>query len=213
MSQNRVSHPGIIADLQKLLTAQLDGDPNAIIGLRAIWEEMRKYVRESHYLTEACDPGLSIKQSWALMQIVRELEAMFAFSPGRPDGIPPLLKLLKMVNRAPAIDVLYLYRSSSWKKLVAMRGSAETILRVRCKACATEYIVIGTSGFLDIYGLVCDQCGNVWFKDIYGHEEIPMCECGGTYRPGCPHCGNYEREILQEFSPYEYFLTHQHLPR
>jgi hypothetical protein len=212
--QRGINDSGRIANLRRLFNAQLEGDPNARKQLEVIHAELMAYRTQRIYFRtdKAWSSDLSQEQSWALAQIMDEWHAMFAYSSGYLDGIPALLALLEMVERRPKIDVLDLFRSAPWKQLVRMRGPVEGIAKMRCKACNTEYVVIFTNGHMDMAGLVCSQCGNVWFHDVYGKKEIPSCECGGVYHSGCPKCGSFEREEIQIVSPYEYFRSHSYQP-
>lgn len=207
-------HPGLVADIKRLLNALQQGDDGARSKLDAIYSELIAYRdRRIYYKTpEPCDPELTHEQCWSLSLVMSEWKQMFAFSPGRVDGIPSLLALVDLVRRTPHLEVTGLFRDAAWKQLVQMRGPVETIIVAQCNNCATEYIVIGTSGFMDMYGAVCDRCGNVALIDIYGkHKDvIPACTCGGKYVVGCPSCQSREKTILREISPYEYFLTHQY---
>ena len=68
---------------------------------------------------------------------------------------------------------------------------------------------MSVSGFLDGTGLVCNKCGNVFLKSIYDDFEIPVCDCGGQFLVGCPHCENKTAVTIAEKSPYWYFDNHK----
>ncbi len=71
---------------------------------------------------------------------------------------------------------------------------------------------MGTSGFYDANGLVCPECGDVYFKSYYQDDQTPCPNCEdelpGAEHWACPHCHGKESSTVAEISPYEYFNSH-----
>lgn len=151
----------------------------------------------------------SLKTDHRIMSIMHEWKDMFSYSPGLINGIDILISLLEKIIINPEIDILEIYRSKEWRELIDLRAPVEAILEMQCKKCNGIFFAMGVSGFLDGAGLVCNKCGDVYFKSIYDDSELPACECGGHYKDECPYCGYKDAVTVGERSRYWYFSNHR----
>jgi len=153
--------------------------------------------------------GNSIETDYRIMNIMNEWKDMFSYSPGLTEGIDIIISLLDKIIISPEIDILEIFKSKEWKKLIDLKGPTETIIEKQCKKCNNFFYLIGVSGFLDAEGLVCNKCGDVYFKSIYDESKLPECECGGQYKNECPYCGDNSSNTVGNRSPYWYFSNHR----
>ncbi|HOJ76486.1 MAG TPA: hypothetical protein PLZ08_00110 [Bacillota bacterium] len=187
-----------------MLQEQLQGNKESVAAIS-------KFIKPLFAEKVFREPTLTSEQVSAIEIIMREWRGMTSFEPGCLEGIPKLLSLLKWVQYQQRIDLLAIYKRDEWKAIVQLRGPVESVLKKRCTKCNTHYFSMGVSGFLDIFSLICSECGNVYFKSVYSESEPPSCECGGTYKNACPKCGELKGSIIAEISPYQYFKDHQYI--
>lgn len=193
----------IYSQLLKLLQKQISGDDSVIDQISIIADQVCgvKVYRDS-LLTSQQVRGVEI--------LLNEWGGMFSFMPGRLEGLPHLVDLLKFIRNNPQIDELKIFERPEWKEIVELRGPVETVQILECGKCKNHYPRMGMSGFLDLIDLYCSQCGNVIFKSLYDDKLAVVCSCGGTAKVGCPNCGSIEGRTLEEMSPYRYFAGHQY---
>lgn len=193
--------PDLCATLLDLLERQRAGDPSAHERISAI---------RSRLLVDYSprDPSLTSEQAWGVKNLLDEWHDMFSFQPGRPEGLPLLLGLLRAVCRSSSFDTIDMYGREEWGKLVDLRGPVERVLIRECAGCHRRYPAMGTSGFVDIVGLVCGTCGFVVFRSSWSEVREAPCPCGGVAVFDCPSCGSAQGRIVEEMSPYRYFLDH-----
>ena len=153
--------------------------------------------------------GNSSITDYRIMSIIKEWKDMFSYSPGLKEGINIIILLLDKIIITPEIKILEIYKSKEWKELINLRGPVEAIIEKQCKNCNNYFYSMGVSGFLDAEGLVCNKCGDVYFKSIYDDSELPECECGGQYKHECPYCGCESAITIGDKSPYWYFSNHR----
>ena len=155
------------------------------------------------------DPDLTSQQVRGLELLLLEWKEMFSFSPGRPEGLAPLLKLVELVGRTPQFEATDIYGTSEWKQLIDLRGPVETVQILDCESCHTKYPRMGMSGFLDLVDLLCANCGGIVFRSTYSAPGEATCSCGGIAKLGCPACGARKGRVVTEMSPYQYFSGHR----
>lgn len=175
----------------ELLEQQSNSDPEAV------WKLHKLQVAQTH--------------GQCLFDLYGEWRSAFSYSPGRIEALEPLLALARWLLKGNGVYVNRVAEREEWAQLVNLRGPVEMVLSRKCKNCRTEIVSMGTSGFYDADGLVCGDCGNVFFKSYYHAAEPPSCPCGGIYKHTwpCPVCGHDEYvQNGPDVSPYEYFATH-----
>ena len=156
--------------------------------------------------------AVTTEDGYCLFNLVGEWKSAFSYVPGRREALAPILALADRLTTFDSDEPLELYRSPEWGRLVELRGPSESVLTHSCTQCGTQFVGIGTSGFLDMASLVCPGCGNVYFKSTYDDSAVPACSCGGTYVRGCPGCGaSGYSPTTSEISPYEYFASHEYV--
>ena len=165
-------------------------------------------------IDEISSLNASLEDGYCLFNLHEQWRGAFSFFPGRREAIDPILSLAKKLKEFSSDDTLQMYASPEWKKLVLLRGPVESVMLRRCKNCKHSYVCMGTSGFYDANGLVCDSCGNVYFKSYYDETDTPKCACGAIFPTitsnGCQKCGEHGYLSEGEMSPYEYFSTHSY---
>jgi hypothetical protein len=166
------------------------------------------YFVKDHFIEVKFDEKI-FKTDYRIMSIMNQWKQMYSYTPGLMEGVDIIALLLDKIIKTPGIDILKIFQSDEWKKLLALRGPVETILEMSCKRCNAIFFSMGLSGFFDGDGYVCDKCGNVYFKSLYDNTEIPECGCGGHYKNNCPFCGNNDAVTIGEKSPYWYFSNHK----
>lgn len=185
-------NPAKISAVADYMRRQAAGDAAAIAAVRAL--------------------EVTPEDGYCLYNLVGEWKSAFSYLPGRREALPPILSLANRLTTFESDDTLDLYQSPEWAELVRLRGPAESVLTCSCAQCGTQFVTIGTSGFLDVTSLVCTACGNVYFKSVYDDSAVPACRCGGTYVGGCPGCGaSGYSPATSEISPYEYFASHEYV--
>ena len=155
--------------------------------------------------------GKAPTTDYRIMNIMNEWKDMFSFSPGLVDGIDLIIDLLDKIVEKPRIELMEIYKLEEWKKVINLRGPVETVIEKQCKKCNNIFYVMGVSGFLDGTGLVCNNCGGVFFKSFYDDTEIPECVCGGNYIDQCPFCSHISAVTVGYRSPYWYFRNHKYI--
>lgn len=186
-----------------LLERQLAGDDSTLAQIA----EIAVQLSGEHVFR---DPFLTSQQVRAFELLLSEWSGMFSFMPGRPDGLPPLMSILRLVCRSPQIEQMEIYELEEWKQIVGLRGPVETVQVCECANCRRRYARMGMSGFLDLMALVCGKCGDVVFRSIYDEkEEEVACPCGGVAKLGCHSCGAVQERVIEEMSPYQYFSNHK----
>lgn len=193
-------HP-VCATLLVLLERQLAGDDSVREEISGIFSRFRGDYPDD-------DPSLSRELFQDVKHVLYEWHQMFSWQPGRPEGLPVLVTLLRRVCRKTEDDSFALYRSEEWGRLVALRGPVEAVLISECARCTRRYTAMGTSGFSDLTGLVCDWCGFAVFVSSWEDRREAPCPCGGTAVRGCPACGAQEGPVVDEMSGYRYFADH-----
>lgn len=188
MNQLRISR------FAELLRRQAGGDEDSIRKLRA--------------LEVSPDDGLCF---WHLHQ---EWLSAFSYIPGRQEALPLLIALAGKLMGYRQDDSQRFFRSRDWQALTRLRGPVESVLLRRCSACDHEHPVMATSGLYDACGLVCADCGNVYFRAYEDDSPPPKCACGSRFpaepEPGCPACGQpLTDDLIAEMSPYQYFAGHR----
>lgn len=187
MNQLRISR------LIELLERQEAGDAESLRKIRA--------------LEVSPDDGLCF---WQLHQ---EWLGAFSYTPGRLEALAPILSLARKL-RAGKLDAQSFFRTRDWQSLLKLRGPVESVQFRRCEACGHEHPVMATSGLYDACGLVCGDCGNVYFRAYDDRSPLPRCACGSRFpaepEPGCPDCGQaFDYDPIAEISPYQYFAGHR----
>jgi len=174
-----------------LLQRQASGDGSAVDELRSL--EVRQ------------------ADSQCLFNLYAEWRGAFSFSPGRTAALQPILGLARNLAETKPHPSNQ-YGHSEWADLIALRGPVETVLIVSCDACKFESVAMGTSGFYDATGLLCGDCGNVFFKSYYDKSKLPACSCGGSYTETESRCP-YESHKMKrsQISPYRYFVNHSYI--
>lgn len=177
----------------ELLERQAAGDEEALRKLRA--------------LEVSPDDGFCF---WHLHQ---EWLSAFSFAPGRQEALLPIQRLAGRLRTYKDDDTDKLFRSHDWKALLKLRGPVESVQFRRCGTCEREHPVMSTSGLYDACGLVCGDCGNVYFRAYQDASKPPKCACGSRFpaepEPGCPDCGQaLSDDLIAEISPYQYFAGH-----
>ena len=155
--------------------------------------------------------GTASKTDFRIMNIMEEWEGMFSFSPGITERIPLIQALLMKIVLRFGLDITDLYKTDEWNKIIELRGPVETVLERKCENCGCFYYSMGLSGFIDGNALICNRCGDVYFKSYYEDLESPKCECNGKFISGCPKCGEQASTTVKCLSPYEYFADHKFL--
>ncbi len=153
--------------------------------------------------------GVTQNDGQCLFNLYGEWMGAFSYSPGRLDALELLLALTRWLVDKKRDYVNQKYELTEWAELVAMRGPVETVIVRKCTECDLEMVSMGTSGFYDANGLICSECGNVYFRSYYDESELLRCNCGGQYtqtQSGCTIEGH--RSSCTEISPYEYFASH-----
>jgi hypothetical protein len=181
----------LIKKFQSLVEEQANNKPDAI--------------RQLKLLNVQLDDGCCI------FNLYGEWTGAFSFLPGRTQALQYIRPLANKVDRMANDDTGVLFDTEEWKELVRLRGPVESVMLNKCSSCHTITPAMGTSGFYDASGLICVECGNVYFKS-YGDETVlPQCSCGGHYQQvwPCPRCRGKKYTTIKEISPYEYFATHQ----
>ena len=173
----------------------------------SIFDEINDFINDN--FIGADFGGNSTENDYRVMNIMKEWNDMFSYSPGLKEGIDIIISLLEKIMITPEIKILEIYKSMEWKKLIDLRGPVEAIIEMQCKNCNHYFFMMGMSGFLDIKGLICYKCGDVYFKSIYDDSELPECDCGGQYKHGCPYCGYNDVITVGNRSPYWYFSNHR----
>jgi hypothetical protein len=163
-----------------------------------------------HFIGEGFG-GKASTTDYRIMNIMNEWKDMFSYSPGLTLGIDYLIALLTKVKDYPKIDIMDIYKSEEWKELINLRGPVETVIEKQCKKCNGIFYVMGISGFLDGSDLVCNKCGNVYFKSFYDESDLPSCNCGGEYKDECPYCQHRSANTVGYRSPYWYFSNHSYI--
>lgn len=158
---------------------------------------------------------ITIGDGRCLFDLYEQWASAFSYTPGRRETLALILNLALKIQDYIHDERLLLYREPEWQSLIALRGPVETILLQQCTSCAQVYPEIGTSGYYDAHCLICNRCGNVFFKSQYDGTPIPQCSCGEHFYTlntfGCPACGTKPSSIVAEISPYEYFEKHDYL--
>ena len=189
-----------IAELRKLLVLQ---KTNKLEDKEEINTFVNKYFIGSNF------DGEAESTDYRIMNIMNEWKSMFSYSPGFNNGIDIIIELVDEVLTNSEIEILQIYQTDAWKTLVELRAPVETVIEKQCKKCNGIFYVMGVSGFLDGVGLVCNRCGNVFFKSFYDDTEIPNCDCGGQFTGECPYCKHRSAMTIGEKSPYWYFDNHK----
>lgn len=157
--------------------------------------------------------GISLDDGYCLFNLHQQWDGAFSFNPGRAEALPFILSLGQKIIQYEKDDTLCLFNEPEWKSLLALSGPVETVMIKQCSNCAREYPCMGTSGFYDANGIVCPQCGDVYFKSYYETDENPCPSCGKALPSaehwGCPQCQSEESSTVAEISPYEYFSNHK----
>ena len=184
----------LLGQLVGLLARQSSGDATAIDRLRAL--------------------DVRLDRGGCIFNLYQQWTGAFSYSPGRSEALPAILGLARELESFPSDDTLAMYELPQWSELVELRGPVEVVQVFRCPDCRRQYVSMGTSGFYDANGLVCPDCGNVYFKSYYDESPTPPCSCGGSFPAresyGCPSCGNPNGGVLKEISPFQYFDNHQY---
>lgn len=191
-----------ILGLIKLLELQKTGE---LKDLSEIKEYADKYFSGKNF------GGNTSDTDYRIFNIMNEWKSMYSFSPGLEMGVNLIIDLLNKIIEKPNIDILGVYRLEEWKKIVSLRAPVETVIEKQCKECKGVFYTMGVSGFLDGAGLVCNKCGDVYFKSYYDETEIPDCSCGGQYKDECPFCEHKGAETVGYKSPYWYFKNHKYI--
>ncbi len=154
---------------------------------------------------------VQLSDGYCLFNLYGEWKGAFSFLPGRPEALQHIRSLSKVVSQMVEDDTGALYYSKEWKELVKLRGPVETVMFNKCSNCQATTPIMGTSGFYDASGLMCVECGNVYFKSYYDQTVLPKCACGGEFQQAwpCPRCSGKEYKTIKEISPYEYFAKHE----
>jgi hypothetical protein len=159
--------------------------------------------------------NISLEDGYCLFNLYEQWLGAFSFLPGRKEAVLPLLSLAEKLTKFSSDDTLAMYSLSEWQQLVLLRGPVETVLFEKCTNCSHSYVSMGTSGFYDANGLVCDSCGNVYFKSYYDETPPPRCACGREFPSvttyGCRQCGEKKSLSQGGVSPYEYFSKHTYI--
>lgn len=190
-----------ISGLKKLLELQKTGELN---DLNNVKEFTAKYL-----VGENLDRNAP-NTDYRILNIMNEWKSMYSFSPGLTKGVDLIIDLLNRIIEKPDMDILEFYKLEEWKRVVNLRGPVETIIEKQCEECSSIFYTMGVSGFLDGVGLVCDKCGDVFFKSFYDDTKTPDCSCGGHYKDGCPLCGHNSAVTVGYKSPYWYFENHRY---
>ncbi len=182
-----------ILRLIELLERQVAGDEEAL--------------RKIRNLDVSPDDGICF---WHLHQ---EWLSAFSFLPGRLEALAPILSLAKRLQKTKLDEPDILFRTRDWRALLKLRGPVECVQVRRCGSCEHEHPVMATSGLYDACGLVCHDCGNVYFKAYDDASKPPKCACGSRFpaepESGCPDCGQaLSDDLVAEISPYQYFAGH-----
>lgn len=176
----------------ELLEAQASGDESAIDRLREM--------------------AVPIDTGTCVFNLYQQWHGAFRFPGGRVEALQPLLSLAKKVQQYESDDTIALFTSPEWGQLLRLRGPADTVMFQKCVKCGYVFPEMVTSGFYDAGGLVCDECGNVYFKSVYDDTPTPPCTCGSRYveqeKYGCPKCSSQDFSYAGGQSPYEYFKSH-----
>jgi hypothetical protein len=188
--------------LYDLLRQQVDGNPAATGAIRM---EVQRICGVKVFR----DPDLTAQQVRGLELLLLEWKDMFSFSPGRPEGLALLIKLVEVVGRTPQFEATDIYARPEWKQLIDLRGPVETVLILDCESCHSKYPRMGISGFLDLIDLLCANCGGIVFRSTYSELREATCSCGGIAKLGCPACGARKGRVVTEMSPYQYFSDHR----
>ena len=183
-----------ITTFTELLDRQASGDAAVIDDLRQL--------------------SFSLDHGYCLYNLYLQWSGAFSYLPGRTESLTPILELARKLQSFSRDDTLKMYEQPEWKQIVDLRGPVEVVQIYRCDNCRADYPAMGTSGFLDIAGLVCPKCGDVYFKSYYHESATPKCACGGSYpspeHHGCPSCGNSGGKVVKEISPFQYFGDHKY---
>jgi hypothetical protein len=194
--------PDLFTSLMHHLDSQSQGDTTAARKIRALADQI---CAEHVYR----DPSISPQQIRGIELLLGEWRGMFSYSPGRAEGIAPLIALLDLIRHRPYFDPLELHGQREWKRIIDLRGPVETVLIYSCGSCSIQYPRMGMSGFLNLIDFLCGKCGNVIFKSTYDKLSEVACPCGGVARVGCPTCGSAAGRVIEEVSPYLYFSGHK----
>lgn len=190
-----------------ILIEKLKGD-NELTEIYQLTDEILKTYSQGLHEFQ----GMNHTQSLLAVNVLSELKGMVSFTPGRLEGIEPVVSLLEWVASNPSVEALDLYKRDEWKHIVELSGPVETVMRVKCEKCGNIYYSMGISGFLDMSAMICRECGDVYFKSYYDNSEVPKCLCGGDYQQDCcPVCNSIDRKMVGELSPYEYFYSHKYI--
>lgn len=181
----------LTAQFLDLLERQLDGDPEARNALR--------------------DLPVVYESGECLWRMHNEWRAAFSYDPGRNEILPLLIPLARWLKRKKRDYTLQFAANPEWQQIGELTGPAETVGFHKCVGCDFEYPSIGTSGHYNALGLPCDKCGDIFWCDMRGNPEIPLCRCGGEFLLTwpCARCGHEEYSVIGRMSPYEYFASHQ----
>jgi hypothetical protein len=178
-----------------LLEMQTDGDCHAVEKLKGL--------------------PISMKDGRCLFDLYEQWSSAFSYTPGRKETLTLILSLAKKMPDYANDDVLSLYREPEWQKLINLRGPVETILIQQCLICFQVYPKMGVSGYYEAQCLICNRCGNVFFRSHYDGNPLPACSCGENFHTlntcGCPACGTKPSSTIAEMSPYEYFEKHEYV--
>lgn len=151
-------------------------------------------------------------QGQCLFDLYGEWRGAFSYSPGRCEVLSPLLSLAKWLQETRRDPIDQKNRRPEWAQLVALRGPVDAVLYRSCTGCKYLVASMGTSGFYDALGLICSECGNVYFKSFFDESETPLCSCGAMFVKTwpCSKCGDERYEEVCTMSPYEYFAQHSY---
>jgi hypothetical protein len=202
-SESPAEKPGLIHTLQGWLGKQSQGEDVATLEVRAIARRFRGKRADR-------DASLSPQQVRWIERLLDEWQGMFSFVPGRTEGLPYLMSLLKWTEQNPHAEPADLCAQGDWKRIVELRGPVETVLMHSCARCQKTYPRMAISDSFELVDLLCGRCGAVTFKSVHDAERTAACSCGGVARMGCPSCGATEGPVVDEVSPYFYFASHAH---